>query len=159
MSSTRSHSDGSSGDEDELALCIALERSWVITGDSSGDEDELALRIALARSWVNTGGSSGDKDELALRIALERSLVKYGRQLRVRCDAPYRLSQQRRCRRRPFPPCARIYEACPICSSRPTASSTSGRCSARAALGSSARSADAADADSGVGGTSCPPSP
>ena len=40
----------------------------------------------------------------------------------------------------------RICEASPICSSRPTASSISGRCSARAALGSSARSADAADA-------------
>ena len=64
MSSTLSHSDG-----------------------SSGDEDQLALRIALERSWVNTGGSSGDEDELALRIALERSWVKYGRQLRVRCDA------------------------------------------------------------------------
>ena len=71
MSSTRSHSDGSSGDDDELALRIALERSWVNTGGSSGDEVGLALRIALARSWV-----------------------KYGRQLRVRCDAICRPSPQ-----------------------------------------------------------------
>ena len=59
MSSTRSHSDGNSGDEDELAFRTALERSWVNTGGSSGDEDELALRIALERSWVDTGGSFG----------------------------------------------------------------------------------------------------
>ena len=59
MSSTRSHSDGSSGDEDELALRIALARSWVNTGGSSGEEDELALCIALKHSWVNTGGTPG----------------------------------------------------------------------------------------------------
>ena len=59
MSSTRTHFDGSSGDEDKLALRIALERSWVNTGGSSGEEDELALCIALKHSWVNTGGTPG----------------------------------------------------------------------------------------------------
>jgi hypothetical protein len=36
MSSTNSHSDVSSGDDDELALCIVLERSRVDTGNMFG---------------------------------------------------------------------------------------------------------------------------
>ena len=100
MSSTRSHSDGSSEDEDELALRITLEHSWVNTGGSSGDEDELTLRIVLKRSWVNTGGSSGDEDELALHIALERSWVNTGGS----SGSGATPSVTRRCRRRPGPP-------------------------------------------------------